>query len=741
MTHCSISMKSVERPALHAVACMLFASTTAGHSGKSAVGFEFNLVGCFSDIQQSTNYARVLPTFFCSSGAGATSVPYPTCEPQAGFSPDQLGYEGYAGAYNMSYETCNALCEGHALFGLEDFGQCFCGDQMATTEYAPPGSCSTPCSGDPNQVCGGNTSIRVFNTSVPKLQPVPPVLYVEVGCLLDAQANPQHVRVLPDFFCSNGLSTSASYPTCAPQPRNIPGKPGLSGYAGVYNMTRSMCNDLCAGYSYFGIAGAGECYCGNNLQSTTVAPTGGCSTQCAGSSQLCGGPSAIRVFHTSLAPAPTPKPFHHLGCFLDTQPSDQYQRVLPTFFCSNGLDGAVPYRSCAPQAGFAPGEVGYDGYAGEYNMTYELCNAICAGHPLFGIEQEGQCFCGETLNVEGYAPPGSCSQPCSGDKNEMCGGIKAIRVFSTSAEPVPSEIPYHMIGCSLDVQASFGYARVLPTFFCANGRDTSTPYPTCAPQVNATPNQVGYSGFAGYYNMTHEACNAMCQGFTYFGVEAGGECYCGNKIQSQGSPPPGSCSTPCSGNAGEQCGGENILRIFSTSPSYGRKLSPNPAVCAPDDAIADCTGLTALADALGWQHWVNSTNWMTQKTICSWFGVTCTSGRVTSVVLSKNNVSGAIPEALGNLTHLSIFSLDGGRPSTYKGCTQCNLWNSSIPNALYSMTNLTSINLEYCCLGGGLSEKIGALTQLTELSVHGNYVSGPLPKVGTPCCYSFNDPH
>jgi hypothetical protein len=41
--------------------------------------------------------------------------------------------------------------------GVED-NTCFCANGLDTS--APAGTCNTPCSGDPSQVCGGSTTKR-----------------------------------------------------------------------------------------------------------------------------------------------------------------------------------------------------------------------------------------------------------------------------------------------------------------------------------------------------------------------------------------------------------------------------------------------------------------------------------------------------------------------------------------------------------------------------------------------------
>ncbi|KAF8850327.1 WSC-domain-containing protein [Acephala macrosclerotiorum] len=64
--------------------------------------------------------------------------------------------------------------------------------------------------------------------------------------------------------------------------------------------------------------------------------------------------------------------------------------------------------------------------------------------------------------------------------------------------------------------------------------------------------------------MTVEKCAAACSGYTWFGVEYGRECYCGDTINTGSvSAPSSDCSFPCPGDASETCGAGNRLNMYS----------------------------------------------------------------------------------------------------------------------------------------------------------------------------------
>ncbi|MBL8343148.1 MAG: WSC domain-containing protein [Rubrivivax sp.] len=63
---------------------------------------------------------------------------------------------------------------------------------------------------------------------------------------------------------------------------------------------------------------------------------------------------------------------------------------------------------------------------------------------------------------------------------------------------------------------------------------------------------------------TPERCIQTCaaKGFKYAGVQYGESCLCGNSYGRFGAAP--ACNVPCTGNAGQACGGPNANAVFST---------------------------------------------------------------------------------------------------------------------------------------------------------------------------------
>jgi len=61
-------------------------------------------------------------------------------------------------------------------------------------------------------------------------------------------------------------------------------------------LTLESCAHYCSNFTYFGVEGSVECYCGQTLSSSAV-ETPDCNLPCSGdNAQLCGGASAISVY-------------------------------------------------------------------------------------------------------------------------------------------------------------------------------------------------------------------------------------------------------------------------------------------------------------------------------------------------------------------------------------------------------------------------------------------------------------
>ena len=135
------------------------------------------------------------------------------------------------------------------------------------------------------------------------------------------------------------------------------------------------------------------------------------------------------------------------------------------------------------------------------------------------------------------------------------------------------------------------------------------------------------------------------------------------------------------------------------------------------DAKTDRDALVVLYNLTGGAtSWSNRGNWLSEAPLREWHGVaTDASGRVTSLSLSQNRLSGEIPAELGNLTSLTGLDLSQ------------NQLSGEIPAELGGLTSLTGLNFSHNRLSGEIPAGLGGLTSLTSLSLSQNRLSGEIP--------------
>ncbi|KAI9735773.1 MAG: hypothetical protein M1818_006382 [Claussenomyces sp. TS43310] len=222
---------------------------------------------------------------------------------------------------------------------------------------------------------------------------------------------------------------------------------------------------------------------------------------------------------------------------------------------------------------------------GSQAMTNELCQSTChsLGYVLAGTEYSGECYCGNTLqNGGGPAADGDaeCDMTCNGNAQEICGGPARLTLFefvsSDTSSTSPSAVSTSSSASTTAVLDSTSSSSQTPTTVISSGvsaapsqtapalKTTIGAYEYYGCQTEATNMRALSSASTANDSMTLENCAEFCAGYTYWGVEYGRECYCGNAFNAGSIVANATdCSFLCPGNSLEYCGAGDRLSTYN----------------------------------------------------------------------------------------------------------------------------------------------------------------------------------
>lgn len=293
-------------------------------------------------------------------------------------------------------------------------------------------------------------------------------------------------------------------------------------------MTVDFCHSFCSAkrFKFFALQFGTECRCGNTYAriKNLHKKAGGCFSKCPGNPrQVCGGRERNSVYQVlNVQPKEEPKkvqkPITFMGCFQDSNRNEPNYR---DFKFRVKLDG----------------------------NSHEKCNQACLnkGFKYFAVQFGSECRCGNAFarikSMHRKLAEKDCNMPCSGNKNQKCGGKLRNGVYSTSGtaqKPVKEAVKRtkKFEGCFQD---------------------------------SKKPGHRDFNFRASLLvSNTHHACNKACndKGYKYFALQFGSECRCGNALSRiprlHKRVSPKMCDMPCPGNKQTKCGGNLTNLVFST---------------------------------------------------------------------------------------------------------------------------------------------------------------------------------
>jgi glucan endo-1,3-alpha-glucosidase len=206
------------------------------------------------------------------------------------------------------------------------------------------------------------------------------------------------------------------------------------------------------------------------------------------------------------------------------------------------------------------------------SMTPESCVAFCGsnGYGVAGVEFATQCYCGNTLFLSDQTSSSSCTMPCGGDSNQVCGGAYLLNVY---------EVPACSSSVTTGCNTKGSTADIVPV-----GGATATSV-GC---FQDTPSRILAGISTTSSSLTPESCLTFCgsNGYSIAGVEFSDQCYCGDTLFLSTQTSSSSCAMPCSGDDSQICGGAYLLNVYtvpacSSSVTTGCNSNGNTAQYVP----------------------------------------------------------------------------------------------------------------------------------------------------------------
>ncbi|XP_062232510.1 polygalacturonase inhibitor-like [Phragmites australis] len=155
----------------------------------------------------------------------------------------------------------------------------------------------------------------------------------------------------------------------------------------------------------------------------------------------------------------------------------------------------------------------------------------------------------------------------------------------------------------------------------------------------------------------------------------------------------------------------------------------------------DKAALLAVYSGLGSPY--HFASWTPDTWCCDWYDVDCDSstGRVVGLsVFQDANLTGAIPDAIANLTHLRtlvlrhIPGLSGAIPHSLALLSNLSQLTISytgvsgpVPSFLSQLTALTFLDLSFNSLTGAIPASLADLPSLSSINLSRNRLAGPIP--------------
>ncbi|KAL7414958.1 hypothetical protein BDY24DRAFT_278794 [Mrakia frigida] len=465
----------------------------------------------------------------------------------------------------MTYEICTDYCSGQGFSqaGLEYGTQCWCSSSVDLTKTSTSTACTMACGGNSAVKCGGAYAMQIFVAPASTSTTSTKATVTSTTTAATASAS--------SISLSNGWTSTGG---CINDPTSARLMTKTIDQSG---MTYEICTNYCSGlgYSQAGLEYGTQCWCSSSLDVSSTTSSTACTSACGGNSALkCGGFYAMTLFS---APAVVVSSSSSTKAVVPSTSTTSTKAATATatssaIVLSNGWTSTGGCASDSPRLM----TVSY----GSTSMTHELCTNYCSGlgYTQAGVQYSSQCYCSSSVDMTALKTSTACTNTCSGNSAQICGGAYAMNIFTNpnAASPTTSSSTIKATSTS---SSSSSTKFVTSTSSSASAVASSSvvapsgwSYSSCVSD-SASPRALsGY--FVDSSTMTLQICATTCssKGYSMFGVEYYTQCLCGNALATTSSTlAESSCSYACGGSSTEKCGGFSAMSLFVIKPTSRKR--------------------------------------------------------------------------------------------------------------------------------------------------------------------------
>ncbi|MCJ1306581.1 hypothetical protein MMC25_000224 [Agyrium rufum] len=478
----------------------------------------------------------------------------------------------YAG-YDMTLEHCAGNCTGYNFFGTEYTQECYCAMAIApAATIATDGRCNMPCGGNSTETCGGPNGLTLFNyTGATTTTSSSSVVLSTTSSLSSATSTlTSGVSSVASTTTSSTTSTTTTS-SAVTIPTGIPAHVGPWSYVNCYvdsqvartlpdvfyagyDMTIEHCAGNCTGYNYFGTEYSQECYCAMAIiPSATIATDGRCNMVCGGNStETCGGPNGLTLYnHTGIVTTTTSS-----SIVLSTTSTSSSATSSTVVSSTTSVSTVITSSSASSSSSAAPSTTSTVSSSSTSSAASSTTSTVISS-TISSTASSSAATSTAVSSTSTSSPTSSSTSTSTVSSSTTSPATTSSTVLSTSTTSTISTT-----STTSSTTSSTKPTSTTPVIPKSVGVFT---YIDCHTEI---PGRALTGKAIASDDMTIERCASNCTSFTYFAVEYGRECYCGNSLPSTSvTATDGRCNMVCGGNSTEICGGPNGLTLYENVPN------------------------------------------------------------------------------------------------------------------------------------------------------------------------------